>query len=54
MSRYKIYLQEIDERKDKGLQPKPIDAEELLNEIIDQIKDKNHEHRLSSINFFYL
>ena len=52
MSRYKIYLQEIDERRDKGLQPKPIDAEELLNEIIDQIKDKNHEHRLSSINFF--
>ena len=52
MSRYKIYLQEIDERKDKGLQPKPIDAEELLDEIIDQIKDKNHEHRLSSINFF--
>ena len=52
MSRYKKYLQEIEERKTKGLQPKPIDAAELLNEIIYQIKDKEHEHRLNSIYFF--
>ena len=37
MSRYKKYLQEIDERKTKGLQPKPIDAADLLDEIIYQI-----------------
>ena len=52
MSRYKKYLQEIEERKTKGLQPKPIDAAELLDEIIDQIKDEDHEHRINSINFF--
>ena len=52
MSRYTKYLQEIVERKPKGLQPKPIDTEELLDEIINQIKDKNHEHRSDSINFF--
>ena len=52
MSRYKKYLQEIDERKTNGLQPKPIDAAELLDEIIDQIKDEDHEHRINSINFF--
>ncbi len=52
MSRYKKYLQEIEERKTKGLKPKPIDTAELLNEIIYRIKDKEHEHRLNSINFF--
>ena len=52
MSRYKKYLQEIVERKPKGLQPKPIDTEELLDEVIHQIKDKNHQHRSDSINFF--
>ena len=52
MSRYKKYLQEIEGRKTKGLQPKPIDAAELLDEIIDQIKDEDHEHRINSINFF--
>ena len=52
MSRYKKYLQEIDERKTKGLQPKPIDAADLLEEIIYQIKDKDHQYRSNSINFF--
>ena len=52
MSRYNKYLQEIEERKTKGLQPKPIDAADLLDEIVYQIKDKDHEHRSNSINFF--
>ncbi len=52
MSRYKKYLQEIDERKTKGLQPKPIDSADLLEEIIYQIKDKDHQYRSNSINFF--
>ena len=52
MSRYNKYLQEIEERKTKGLQPKPIDAADLLDEIISQIKDKDHEYRSNSINFF--
>ena len=52
MSRYNKYLQEIEERKIDGLQPKPIDAADLLDEIISQIKDKDHEYRSNSINFF--
>ena len=52
MSRYNKYLQEIEGRKTKGLQPKPIDAADLLDEIIYQIKDKDHEYRSNSINFF--
>ena len=52
MSRYNKYQQEIEERKTKGLQPKPIDAADLLDEIIYQIKDKDHEYRSNSINFF--
>ena len=52
MSRYNKYLQEIEDRKTEGLQPKPIDAADLLDEIIYQIKDKDHEYRSNSINFF--
>ena len=52
MSLYKEYLKEIEQRKDDGLHPKPIDGGELLSEIIHQIKDENHEYREDSINFF--
>ncbi|MEM6843321.1 MAG: bifunctional aconitate hydratase 2/2-methylisocitrate dehydratase [Bacteroidota bacterium] len=52
MSRYSDYLKEIEERKSQGLHPKPIDAAELLNEIIEQIKDSDNEHRSDSLNFF--
>ena len=52
MSFYKKYLKEIDERANVGLHPKPIDNAELLNEIIEQIKDPKHVHRKNSINFF--
>ena len=53
MSLYLEYIAEIENRKNElGLAPKPIDSAELLAEIIDQIKDKDHEHREDSLNFF--
>ncbi|MEM8928302.1 MAG: bifunctional aconitate hydratase 2/2-methylisocitrate dehydratase [Bacteroidota bacterium] len=52
MSIYTKYLEEIEERKGQGLHPKPIDDATLLNEIIAQIKDPNHEHREDSLHFF--
>ena len=53
MSLYLEYIAEIENRKNElGLAPKPIDSAELLAEIIEQIKDKDHEHREDSLNFF--
>ncbi len=49
---YLDYLKEIEERKHQGLDPMPIDGAELLNEIIEQIKDLGHSQRKESINFF--
>ena len=43
MSRYNKYLQEIKKRKALGLNPKPIEDAELLNEIILNIKFKNNK-----------
>jgi aconitate hydratase 2/2-methylisocitrate dehydratase len=53
MSLYSEYMDEIASRKDRqGLNPKPIDSDELLSEIIDQIKDVGHVHRQDSLSFF--
>ena len=52
MSRYTKYLNEINERKDIGLQPKPIDDSLLLNEIIENIKRRKGKERSESIQFF--
>lgn len=52
MNIYKDYIQEIEERKNQGLHPKPIDTAELLSEIIAQIKDLNNEYREDSLKFF--
>ena len=52
MSFYSQYLEEIDKRKDQGLNPKPIDSSDLLSEIIAQIKDLESEHRKNSLNLF--
>jgi aconitate hydratase 2/2-methylisocitrate dehydratase len=52
MSIYKDYIKEIEERKEQGLHPKPIDGAELLSEIIEQIKDSDNEYRTDSLNFF--
>ena len=52
MNIYQDYIQEIEERKEQGLHPKPIDSAELLSEVISQIKDSNNAHREDSLNFF--
>ncbi|WP_298366988.1 bifunctional aconitate hydratase 2/2-methylisocitrate dehydratase [uncultured Lutibacter sp.] len=52
MNTYKEYIKQIEERKDQGLNPQPIDGAELLSEIIQQIKDKNNKYREDSLNFF--
>ncbi|WP_428232046.1 bifunctional aconitate hydratase 2/2-methylisocitrate dehydratase [Flavobacterium sp.] len=52
MNIYKDYIQEIEERKNLGLHPKPIDGAELLSEIIAQIKDLDNEYREDSIKYF--
>mgnify|MGYP001317075722 CR=1 FL=1 len=49
---YTNYLAEIKERKNIGLNPKPIDESELLSEIILQIKDTKSIHREDSLKFF--
>ena len=51
MSLYLEYIQEIEDRKAQGLNPKPIDSSELLAEIITQIKDPNNKHRSESLDF---
>ncbi|MBB5352158.1 aconitate hydratase 2/2-methylisocitrate dehydratase [Haloferula luteola] len=51
MSLYQEYIKEIEERKEQGLHPKPIDSGELLAEIISQIKDPAHEARKDSLQF---
>ena len=43
MNIYKKYLTEIQQRRDKGLQPKPIDDRDLLIQIIKQIKNYGKE-----------
>lgn len=45
MNLYQHYIEEIDQRKDQGLNPKPIDGGELLTEIIENIKGLGNEHR---------
>ncbi|NRB73407.1 MAG: bifunctional aconitate hydratase 2/2-methylisocitrate dehydratase [Verrucomicrobiales bacterium] len=52
MNLYSEYLNEIEERKTQGLNPKPIDDGALLSEIIAQIKDLENEHREASLKFF--
>lgn len=52
MNIYQDYIQEIADRKEQGLHPKPIDGAELLSDIIEQIKDVNNEYREDSLKFF--
>jgi aconitate hydratase 2/2-methylisocitrate dehydratase len=52
MSLYAAYLEEIEKRKEQGLNPKPIDDAALTEEIIAQIKDTDHAHREQSLKFF--
>lgn len=52
MNTYSEYIKEIEERKEQGLHPKPIDGAELLSEIITQIKDLGNPYRKESVQFF--
>ena len=52
MNIYLDYIQEIEERKAQGLNPKPIDGAELVSVLINQIKDVNNQYRDESLNFF--
>ena len=52
MSIYKDYLNQIENRKKLGLHPQPIDGDDLLSEIVSQIKDIDHTYRAESLNFF--
>ncbi len=52
MNVYQEYLQEIEERKEQGLHPKPIDDAVLLSAIIEHIKAEGDEHREDCLQFF--
>ncbi len=52
MRLYTEYLNEIETRKQEGLNPKPIEDSGLVAEIITQIKDQGNEHRKASLDFF--
>ncbi len=52
MSFYTAYLEEIEKRKDEGLNPKPIEDGGLVAELIEQIRDSQHQHRNDSLEFF--
>ena len=51
MSLYEAYLNNIAERKEKGLHPKPIDSGELIKEIIDHVIDEESEQRINCLEF---
>ena len=51
MSLFDAYLEEIANRKDQGLKPKPIDDGGLVTELVAQIKDAGHKHRAASLDF---
>ena len=52
MSFYTAYLEEIGKRKDEGLNPKPIEDGALVAELIEQIRDNQHQYRNDSLEFF--
>lgn len=52
MSYYTDYLNEIDNRKNEGLHPKPIEDGVLVQDIIAHIRDADSEHRDACLNFF--
>jgi len=52
MKIYLEYLQEIEDRKGQGLNPKPIDGAELMSAVIDIVKEQGNEHRAGALNFF--
>ncbi|UWQ47961.1 bifunctional aconitate hydratase 2/2-methylisocitrate dehydratase [Leisingera aquaemixtae] len=51
MSLYTDYLNEIETRKEQGLNPKPIDDGALVEELIAQIRDTGNAHRDDSLKY---
>ncbi len=51
MSLYTDYLKQIETRKEQGLHPKPIEDADLVDALVEQIKDLQHEHRTESLHF---
>ena len=51
MSLYTQYLDEIESRKQQGLNPKPIEDAALVAELIEQIKDLENPNRDDSLKF---
>lgn len=49
---YNDYIKEIEERKEQGLSPKPIDGADLVSAIIALIKDSGNQHREDAVKFF--
>ncbi|MEM9042814.1 MAG: bifunctional aconitate hydratase 2/2-methylisocitrate dehydratase, partial [Actinomycetota bacterium] len=52
MSRYAEYLEEIEQRREQQLHPKPVDDADLLAEIIEHIQDTSSVHRDDCLGFF--
>jgi len=52
MSLYTAYLDEIETRKIQDLNPKPIEDDSLVKELITHIKDTGSEHREDCLKFF--
>lgn len=52
MSKFNEYQKQIIDREALGLHPLPIEGAELMFEVIEQVKDPNHEFRAESLNFF--
>jgi len=51
MSYFTDYLNEIDNRKNEGLHPKPIEDGALVQDVISHIRDDGSEHREACLNF---
>ena len=51
MSLYDAYLEEIENRKQQGLAPKPIDDGGLVKELVAQIREPGNAHRAASLDF---
>ena len=52
MKAYNNYIKEIQDRKQENLEPKPIDRSDIVDDIINQIKDPKYKERESSLKFF--
>ena len=52
MSLYTDYLKDIDTRKEHGLHPKPIEDADMVEELINQIRDIDNQYRAESLDFF--